>query len=71
MVEYATRVQGDLDLEGQLQRFQHPQRRLALGSSNLLVVSDRSIRTVLVYLKISIFEARTCTEIVYRSRACF
>ena len=71
MVEYARRVQGDSDLEGQLQRFQHPLRQLELGSSSPLVVSDRSIRTVLEYLEVSILEARTCRETAYRSRACF
>lgn len=71
MVEYAERVQGDLDLGGQLQRFQHPLRQLELGSSNLPVVSDMSIRTVLEHLKISIFGSRACRVIADQSRACF
>lgn len=47
MVENAKKVQGDSDLEDQLQRFQHPLRQMELDSSNLLVVSDKSIHIVL------------------------
>ena len=71
MVEYAGRAQGDSDWEDLLQRFQHPLRQLELDSSDLLVVSDRSIRTVLEYLEISIFGSRASREIADQSRACF
>ena len=68
MVEYARRVRGDSDSEDQLQRFQHPLRRLELDSSNLLVVSDRSIHIVLINLEVSIGSVkpkssfRTCSR---------
>ena len=40
-------VQGDSDLEDQMQRFQLPPRQLELDSSSLPVVSGRSIHIVL------------------------
>ena len=47
MVEYARRARGGLDLEDRLQEIQHRPRQLELGSSSLLMVSDRRIHIVL------------------------
>ena len=47
------RVQGDSDLEDQLQRVQHPPKQLELDSSNLLGASDRSTHIVLEHLKLA------------------
>ena len=66
-VEYARRVQGDLDWEGRLQLFQRLLRPLGLDSSSLPVVSDKSTHIVLKDVLVSSY---SFTKTNIRVRIC-